>query len=154
MSYINSPYTLSTTRQIATPDISLSSSSTGSSYIDQLSISDPYSIDRQLQVRQRRSGTAPTTLLNYTNGDSIDSIDSIDSTTSPDPLPRGNSSVKTISPTSSQRDKLNVAIDADTKLNEYLMIYEDDSIQNLDARRFINVMKDSSLITRRLNVSV
>lgn len=151
MSYINSPYTLSTTRQIATPDISLSSSSTGSSYIDQLSISDPYSIDRQLQVRQRRSGTAPTTLLNYTNGDSIDSIDS---TTSSDPLPRRNSSVKTISPTSSQRDKLNVAIDADTKLNEYLMIYKDDSIQNLDARRFINVMKDSSLIARRLNASV
>ena len=151
MSYINSPYTLSTTRQIATPDIPLSSSSTGSSYIDQLSISDPYSIDRQLQVRQRRSGTAPTTLLNYTNGDSIESIDS---TTSPDPLPRRNSSVKTISPTSSQRDKLNVAIDADTKLNEYLMIYEDDSIQNLDARRFINVMKDSSLIARKLNASV
>lgn len=134
MSYNNiSPYTLGTAQQIVTPDISLSLSS---------------STDRQLQERQGRSGTASTILLSYTNGDTIDS------TTSPDPLPRGNSYAKTISPTSSQQDKLNVVIDADTKLNEYLMIYENDSRQNRDARRFRNVMKDSYLIARRLNVSV
>lgn len=133
MSYNISPYTLSTARQIATPDISLSLSS---------------STDRQLHERQGRSGTVPTTLLSYT------SVDTIDSTTSSGPFPRGNSSVKTISPTSSRQERLNVVIDTDTKLNEYLMIYENDSRQNIDARRFRNVMKDSSLIIRRLNVSV
>src|SRR5690606_28971012 len=74
--------------------------------------SDPHSIDRQLQGSQRRSGTAPTTLPNYTNGDSIDS------TTSHVSLPRGNGSAKTNSLTSSRQDKLNVAIEADTKLND------------------------------------
>lgn len=143
MFYSNRPYTLTTERRIATPVIPLSLSSTGSSYIDQSSNSDPHSIDRQLQVSQRRSGTAPTTLPNYTNGDSIDS------TTSPVPLPRGNGSVKTNSLTSIRQDKLNVAIEADTKLNEYLMIYKDDSIQNIGARSFTNVMKDSSLMIAR-----
>ena len=143
MFYSNRPYTLTTARRIATPVTPLSLSSTGSSYIDQLSISDPYSIDRQLQVRQRRSGTAPTTLLNYTNGDSIDS------TTSHVSLPRGNGSAKTNSLTSSRHDKWNVVIEADTKLNEYLMIYEDDSVQNIGARSFTNVMKDSSLMIAR-----
>lgn len=153
MFYSNRPYALTTARRIATPVTPLSSSSTGSSYIDQSSNSDPHSIDRQLQARQGRSGTAPTTLSNYTNGDSIDSIDSIDSTTSPVPLPRGNGSAKTNSLTSSRQDKWNVVIEADTKLNEYLMIYVDDSVQNIGARSFTNVMKDSSLIAKRLKVT-
>src|SRR5690606_15928473 len=97
---------------------------------------------------QRRSGTAPTTLPNYTNGDSIDSIDS---TTSFVSLPRGNGSAKTNSLASSRRDKLNIAIEADTKLNEYLMIYEDDSIQNIGARSSTNVMKDSSLMIAKIS---
>lgn len=127
MSYDNiTPYTLSTAQQIVTPDISLSLLS---------------STDREIQERQGRSGTAPTTLLSYANGDTIDL------TTSPDPLPRGNSSAN-------QQEKLNVVIDTDTKLNEYLMIYENDSKANIDARRFRNVMRDSYLIIRRSNVSV
>ncbi len=150
MFYSNRPYVLTTERRIATPVTPLSSSSTGSSYIDQSSISDPHSIDRQLQARQGRSGTVTTTLSNYTNGDSIDSIDS---TTSPVPLPRGNGSVKTNSLTSSRQDKWNVVIEADTKLNDYLMIYVDDSVQNIGARSFTNVMKDSSLIAKRLKVT-
>lgn len=149
MFYSNRPYVLTTERRIATPVTPLSSSSTGSSYIDQSSISDPHSIDRQLQARQGRSGTVTTTLSNYTNGDSIDSIDS---TTSPVPLPRGNGSAKTNSLTSSRQDKWNVVIEADTKLNDYLMIYVDDSVQNIGARSFTNVMKDSSLIAERLKV--
>lgn len=150
MFYSNRPYVLTTERRIATPVTPLSSSSTGSSYIDQSSISDPHSIDRQLQARQGRSGTVTTTLPNYTDGDSIDSIDS---TTSPVPLPRGNGSVKTNSLTSSRQDKWNVVIEADTKLNDYLMIYVDDSVQNIGARSFTNVMKDSSLIAKRLKVT-
>lgn len=190
MFYSNRPYALTTARRIATPVTPLSSSSTGSSYIDQSSNSDPHSIDRQLQVRQGRSGTAPTTLPNYTNGDSIDSTtshvslprgngsaktnsltssrqdklnvaieadtklnDSIDSMTSFVSLPRENSSVKTNSLASSRQDKWNVVIEADTKLNDYLMIYVDDSVQNIGARSFTNVMKDSSLIAKRLKVT-
>lgn len=147
MFYSNRPYVLTIERRIATPVTPLSSSSTGSSYIDQSSISDPHSIDRQLQARQGRSGTVTTTLSNYTNGDSMDSM------TSPVPLPRGNGSVKTNSLTSNRQDKWNVVIEADTKLNEYLMIYVDDSVQNIGARSFTNVMKDSSLIAKRLKVT-
>lgn len=165
MSY-NRPYILSTVQQIASPDISLLSSPTGFSYINQSSISDQSSIsgqssDRQFQERQRRIGTsgvgtAPTTLLSYTNGGVMDS------TSSSDPFPRRNGSATSISSRvpsqisspSSQQEMLNVAIEADMKLNEYLMIYENNSRQNVDARRFRNVMKDSSLIVRRSNVSV
>lgn len=161
MSY-NNPYNLSTAQQIASPDISLLSSPTGFSYINQSSISDQSSTNRQFQERQRRIGTsgvgtAPTTLLSYTNGGVMDS------TSSSDPFSQRNGSATSISsrvlpqiyPPLSQQEMLNVVIEADMKLNEYLMIYENNSNQNIDARRFRNVMKDSSLmIVRRSNVTI
>lgn len=143
MSYSSRPYTTNTQQIVVTPDVVI---------LPDISTSDislsSSSTDGQLREHQGRYGTTPATLLSYGSGDTIGS------TASSGSLPRGNSSVKTISPSSSQRDRLNIVIDADTKLNEYLMIYEDDSRQNIDARRFRNVMKDSSSIIRRLNVIV
>src|SRR5690606_29169623 len=132
------------------------------------SSSSPYQseIDRQLQEVERerleierrkrelerrasssRAATAPTTLLSYTNEDIIDSARSYDS------LPE-RSVPRTISLPSSQQEMLNIVIDADMNLNDYLLLYDNNDARNLDGRRFRNILKDSSLIVRRSNMNI